>query len=203
MMWMPVPVEPGAGGSLILVRTPMLGEYVVALGGDHDGDGFGDAADNCPGVANSGQADGELDGVGDACDNCPAIGNAVQMDSDGDGAGDACDCLATDPGAFKNPGPIGDLMFGADNVLMLWTPLAASSGTSTIYDVVRATGPYPHPWDSAECFAPGLEGANARDTSTPAPGTLYYYWVRSRNACGDSGYGVGTNGTPVTAAPCP
>ena len=203
MMWMPMPVEPGAGGNLILVRTPMLGEYVVALAGDLDGDGLGDAADNCPGVANSGQADGDLDGVGDACDNCPAIGNAVQMDSDGDGAGDACDCLATDPGAFKQPGPVQDLMFDAGGTLMLWTPLAASAGNGTVYDVVRVTGPRPHPWDSAECFAPGLEGANASDTSSPAPGTLYYYWVRSRNACGDSGYGVGTDGTPVTAAPCP
>ena len=203
MTWVPVPAEPVPGGQALAVVTPMLGQYVVALVGDLDGDGFGDAADNCPGVADSGQADGDHDGVGDACDNCPTDGNAVQSDADSDGAGDACDCAPTDPGTSKNPGPIQDLMFDAGGTLMLWTPLAASAGNATVYDVVRVTGPHPHPWDSAECFAPGLEGANVSDPSAPAPGTLFYYWVRSRNACGDSGYGVGTDGTVVTAAPCP
>ena len=47
--------------------------------------------DNCPGVSNTNQADGDLDSIGDACDNCPAVFNPVQQDSDLDGDGDACD----------------------------------------------------------------------------------------------------------------
>lgn len=39
---------------------------------DEDGDGVANASDDCPGIANPDQADGDTDGVGDACDPHPA-----------------------------------------------------------------------------------------------------------------------------------
>jgi predicted extracellular nuclease len=46
--------------------------FVLFLAGDEDGDGAGDDADNCPGLANPDQADTDGDGFGDACDACAA-----------------------------------------------------------------------------------------------------------------------------------
>lgn len=53
--------------------------------------------DNCPGIDNPDQADGDGDGFGDACDNCPGDANPGQEDGDADGSGDACDPCPDDP----------------------------------------------------------------------------------------------------------
>jgi hypothetical protein len=68
------------------------------LAKDADGDGWGDACDDCPSVANSDQKDSDHDGIGDVCDNCPFASNPDQEPSpqghlgpDGRIIGAACD----------------------------------------------------------------------------------------------------------------
>jgi len=71
---------------------------------DDDGDLVPDDLDNCPRLANPGQADPDGDGLGnpcdpdddgdgvpDAADNCPLVSNPAQADNEGDGVGDPCD----------------------------------------------------------------------------------------------------------------
>jgi hypothetical protein len=58
---------------------------------DTDLDGTADVSDNCPLVANAGQADADGDAHGDACDNCPTTSNQDQQDTDTDTVGDLCD----------------------------------------------------------------------------------------------------------------
>ncbi len=59
--------------------------------GDSDGDGVCDDQDNCPNTPNPDQRNSDGDTLGDACDNCPLVTNGFQTDSDGDGIGDACE----------------------------------------------------------------------------------------------------------------
>lgn len=62
---------------------------------DVDGDGVGNATDNCSSTHNPDQHDEDQDGVGDVCDNCPHVANANQARTNEaatpSGAGDACD----------------------------------------------------------------------------------------------------------------
>lgn len=80
------------------------GEDQNIAANDEDGDGVGNACDNCLGVPNprsgdlfSEQPDQDFDKVGDACDNCPLNSNSDQRDSDGDGVGDVCDTCPSIP----------------------------------------------------------------------------------------------------------
>jgi hypothetical protein len=60
--------------------------YTVAFGSltdDVDGDGLGDACDNCPGTENVDQRDSDGDGVGDACDSCPGSDISATIVIDG------------------------------------------------------------------------------------------------------------------------
>ncbi len=83
------------------------GDTVVIQPVDSDGDGFSDAVDNCPSIANANQQDSDGDGVGNVCDGCPtdpakiAAGQCgcgvAETDSDGDGTPNCIDGCPSDP----------------------------------------------------------------------------------------------------------
>jgi len=80
---------------------------------DDDKDGIADPDDNCPGTANTDQADTDGDGLGDVCDNCPEVSNADQADTNNDGVGDACQ-----PACCGAAGPVGALGLAVGMLLL-------------------------------------------------------------------------------------
>jgi hypothetical protein len=76
---------------LVAGPTAALAVGINDLTSDLDGDGAGDACDNCLDTPNAEQTDSDGDGVGDVCDNCPDLPNADQADADGNGVGDVCE----------------------------------------------------------------------------------------------------------------
>ena len=94
----------GRGSVGLPPLAPFLGlnPRSASLIADADLDLIADTADNCPFIPNPLQEDvGDGDGVGDACDNCTLIANGPllplnaglisQRDTDGDGFGNICD----------------------------------------------------------------------------------------------------------------
>ena len=91
--------------------TGNLQIVVTSTAADGDGDGIGNACDNCVSTPNASQANSDGDLLGDACDacpldanndadgdglcanvdNCPTVANPGQEDNDNDSEGDVCD----------------------------------------------------------------------------------------------------------------
>ena len=96
-----------------------------AFGQDSDADGVPDADDNCPKIANPGQADCDGNGIGDPCD----LASGADLDCDGNGTPDRCDVFGSAPDENGNCTPdacergYGDLALdgsvGVDDLLFV------------------------------------------------------------------------------------
>ena len=104
------------------------------LGGDQDGDGVCQSADNCTNVFNPDQEDTDGDGIGDACENCLLTPNPTQRDADGDGIGDSCDNCRVRANPLQedidNDG-VGD---ACDNCVLVANPLQLDTDGDGIGD---------------------------------------------------------------------
>ena len=180
------------------------------------GDGFGDACDNCPELANH-QTDWDGDGAGDDCDNCPGEANAGQTDTDSDGLGDACDadddgdgrddvadCAPLDGTVFAVPDEVSGLEVGSDKQTVAWNSTVPSGGSATVHDLLRGTTER-LPVGGAEevCVVSGVASATASDPEAPPAGEAFWYLARGASSCGKGTYGAATGGLLRNSSVCP
>jgi probable HAF family extracellular repeat protein len=115
-----VPQAASADGSVIAVDGYLNGVYRTMVAeipelADADGDGVPSVFDNCPSVANPGQADCDADGIGDACDS--------GGDINGNGVPDNCECIAD----LYIDGVVNGIDLGA--LLAYWGLTTTSAGS--------------------------------------------------------------------------
>ena len=153
----------------------------VVIMPDSDLDGVGENVDNCPLVANPGQADGDGDGLGDVCDpNAVPVARCRNLTVS---AGPSCTAGASiDNGSFDPDGadtitlaqsPAGPYPLGATSVTLTVTDNhgATSSCTGTV-TVVDATPPV------INCPAPLTVNG-----SLPSNGAVVPFTVSATDSC--------------------
>jgi len=155
----------------------------AAAGGttDPDGDGIPRPGDNCPGLWNPEQLDGDGDGSGDACDG----------DADGDRIPDDLDCDAGDSraGLEALPPPLLLVVGTQPDHLLTW---AGAGGHWLLYRGRREPGEtfrYNH-----VCRSGNLAEGQAGDEQIPPPDGLFYYLVTGDSACGPAPPGRRSDG---------
>ncbi len=104
-------VEVASCNPTVSITTACAGASLLPASADSDGDGMPDQVDNCPAVANAGQADSDADYLGDACEGAYGT-NAAVADTDGDGCRDGVEVhthlFAPSFGGDRNPTSLWD-----------------------------------------------------------------------------------------------
>jgi predicted outer membrane repeat protein len=112
-----------------------IGAYEFGADFDSDADSLTDNLDNCPQVSNPDQADADGDGAGDACDQCPAEAGAALgcPDGDGDGFADGDDACPAAFGVLEGCGALAVVNAGQTVNLR--------DGAGTNFGIVGAAAP--------------------------------------------------------------
>jgi len=193
--WAPITVA-GAPPGRASHTAVWTGEFMIVWGG-YGSNTYGTGSRYIP---TSAFVDDDADGVSSCLDNCRSVPNATQEDADLDGAGDACDC-APDDSVVTAPPADSILTLSSDRVTILWS----NSGGSTIRRLVRGRiGEWPLGTGVSEiCLGSSLSGPSVSDLDMPAPGEGFFYLSSESNACGETGYGEQSDGTPRVTTTCP
>jgi hypothetical protein len=154
---------------------------------------------------------GDLDGDGveESRDNCPGLHNTPQGDGDGDHAGDLCDCEPALAEIWATPGEVRHLRCALDEftgeIVLEWFPPQEEGSTVLVYDVLRSDAPIDF-LGPAVCLESD-DGTDrvARDGETPPPGSALYYLVRAQNNClnGEGPLGWRWDAAPRLGIACP
>ncbi len=137
--------------------------------------------------------------------SCAGGGPPGIADEDGDGVKDVCDCEPLDGSTLVAPPEVANLRWigPAD---LAWDPVAAISGSSTVYDVMSGDlagvgSLWPASGDL--CIADDLGAQQATDTTPlPLPGAGVYFLVRAQNPCGAGRWETASDGRDRLASVC-
>ena len=216
--WNPTPSDDGWWIDDVMIEGALVTPASVSLDNsdnsslpnslpDTDTDGIADVCDNCAGLSNMAQLDGDYDGQGDLCDvcpfdatdfdpdsdlvcgdadNCPFDANPTQTDADFDDFGFPCDCDDTNDTVFPGAVEVND---GLDNSCN--GSVDDISGTA----VMDASGVFSWPAQedanryevaraessdfTVACTILTPSGTSVQDTTVPSPGVLLHYLVRA------------------------
>lgn len=126
--------------------------------------------------------------------------DCLAVDSDADGAADAQDCRPNDAAVWAAPSEAEALrLTGAGTTALAWGPPLMPGASSVRYDLLRSANPANFTAGTV-CLATNTASLAASDPAVPS--ALFYYLVRSRNACGST-LGTSSAGTPRTGRTCP
>ncbi|MBI4169019.1 MAG: hypothetical protein HY510_03680 [Acidobacteria bacterium] len=125
----------------------------------------------------------------------PVANSGMNANSDGDQDGliDVLDCADGDTAALYFPAPISGLAVTGPPTLVSWEPQDRTSGSSTLYDVVRGglldlRGS--RSYELADCMQNDqLANSTADPGPDPPEGDGVYYLARAANNCGPGSYG--------------